>query len=79
MARPQKTAAQLEAMIMDRIKSNSSCSSVLNAVATPLERTAEHHHNWHASFITNGAATAPEVAFRTAREIASQFDLVEPA
>jgi hypothetical protein len=73
--RAEKAKAEIESLIMERVKRDPTCRNVLGVVVTLLERRALHHPNWRASFIVDGHGKTPPFAFQVADELASEFDL----
>jgi hypothetical protein len=75
VAKEQKTATELETLIMGEIRQHPEWRDVDSVAIIQKVQHASHHPNWDAAFTMNGSATPPEEAFAIVRQLQSQFDL----
>jgi hypothetical protein len=72
--RPKKSAAELEAMIMEQARKHPDWSYVQGAVILPNIGAAPHQPNWKAGFTCSGPRIAPAEADHLATALSQQFD-----
>lgn len=72
--RPEKSADELEAMIMEEVRKHPDWNHVQGAVILPNIGAALHHANWKAGFTVAGSRIVPAEAEQFARVLSSQFD-----
>jgi hypothetical protein len=72
-----KTNAELESMIMERVRKNADWWHVKSAIVTSLQRHAQHLPNWDAAFVVDGAALRPEDIHHLVSAFQSQYDLID--
>lgn len=75
MAKEQKTADELTALIMTEVRQHREWNDLMDvAIVRPVQSTPLHP-NWDASFVVNGSRVPPEGAFQFVRGLQSKFDL----
>jgi hypothetical protein len=72
-----KTTAELESMIMQRVRKNADWWHVKGAIVSPLQRNAPHLPNWDAAFVVDGAALRPEEIHYLVSTFQNQYDLID--
>jgi hypothetical protein len=73
--KPTKSASDLRAIVMERLRKHADCSVVHSVVIIPGRRTASHPANWEAGFVTDAAALIPARAREVGHQVAMEFDL----
>ena len=77
MRKKLKTNAELESMIMERVRKNADWWHVKGAIVSPVQRNAPHLPNWDAAFVVDGAALRPEQIHYLINTFQTQYDLIE--
>ena len=74
MAKEKKSAAELKALIMRELKQHPEWHDIEDVAITFPARPPDRP-NWGAALTMSGPRSAPEGAFRFARELGAKFDL----
>jgi hypothetical protein len=78
MMTEKKSAAELRALIMRELRQHPEwhdMEDVIEDVAITSPARPREQPNWDAAFTMSGPRSAPEGAFRFARELGAKFDL----
>jgi hypothetical protein len=75
MRKQVKSGAELELMLMDRVRKNADWWHVKSAIVTPLQRSAPHLPNWEASFVVDGPALRPSDILYLITALQNHYDL----
>lgn len=78
-AKPQKTEAELTALLMQEIKKHPMLRSIQGVAISRLVQQAPHHPNWSFAWVIDGPSLAPLEAGQIARNLQNQFDLKLPS
>jgi hypothetical protein len=70
----KRSAAELKALIMRELRKHPEWHDIEDVAITSAARPREQP-NWGAAFTMSGPRSAPEGAFRFARELGAKFDL----
>ena len=72
--REKRSAAELKVLIMRELRRHPEWHDIEDVAITSPARPREQG-NWDAAFAMSGPRSAPEGAFRFARELGAKFDL----
>ena len=75
MRKRVKSGAELESMLMDRVRKNADWWHVKGAIVTPVQRSAPYLANWDAAFVVDGAALSPSEIHYLVAALQNQYDL----
>ena len=73
MQKPNRTSAELEAMIMREVRKH---SEFRNIDTVAIDGPHQRNPNWGFAWIVDGAPLPPLGAYDIARQLQSQFDLI---
>jgi hypothetical protein len=75
MRKQIKTNAELESMIMNRVRKNADWWHVKGIIVTPLQRSAPHLPNWDAAFVVDGPDLRQSEIHYLVAALQNQYDL----
>jgi hypothetical protein len=73
--KPQKTEAELRALLMAEIRRRRNCATVVNVGIERPAQLAPHHPYWRPVWVVDGAPAVPWEAEQIGRNLQTQFDL----
>ena len=76
MAKEKRTAAHLEAMILDEIRKHPDLRIIQAVAVTPHRRKLPHGPTWEAAYVTEGSSSKAGMADEILRKLQDQFDLL---
>jgi hypothetical protein len=77
MRKQLKSGAELESMLMDRVRKNADWWHVKSAIVMPLQRSTPYLPNWDAAFVVDGAALRPADIHYFVSAFRNQYDLID--
>ena len=75
MRKQVKSGAELELMLMDRVRKNADWWHVKGIIVTPLQRSAPHLPNWDAAFVVDGPDLRSSEIHYLVAALQNQYDL----
>jgi len=74
-AKQRRSRQELERLLTERLNERPECRGIRASVIEASE-DAPHHPNWRSMFMTAGKRQVPAAAWRIARELGAEFELM---